>query len=120
MLNGILKHPVVMVMTLGQLWRGVLGLVMGGSQALARSLFAVMTPLSKSGEFFGFFGLVGKASSVFGPMVYVLVTGVYNTRVAILALLSIIGVGTLLLTRVNVEEGVAVAQEEDRRLSSGP
>ena len=97
----------------------LLGLVMGGSQALARSLFAVMTPLTKSGEFFGFFGLVGKASSVFGPMVYVLVTGVYDTRVAILALLSIIGVGTLLLTRVNVEEGVAVAQEEDRRLSSG-
>ena len=93
----------------------VLGLVMGGSQALARSLFAVMTPLSKSGEFFGFFGLVGKASSVFGPMLYVLVTGVYDTRVAILALLSIIGVGTLLLGRVNVEEGVAVAEEEDRR-----
>lgn len=96
----------------------VLGMVMGGSQALARSLFAVMTPLTKSGEFFGFFGLVGKASSVFGPMLYVVVTGVYDTRVAILALLSIIGVGTILLGRVKVEEGVAVAQEEDKRASS--
>ena len=109
-------EPIGMSVDLQWLALGVvLGLVMGGSQALARSLFAVMTPLSKSGEFFGFFGLVGKASSVFGPMLYVLVTGVYDTRVAILALLSIIGVGTLLLGRVNVEERVAVAEEEDRR-----
>ena len=120
LVRSALWAPLGMAVDLQWLVLGVvLGLVMGGSQALARSLFAVMTPLSKSGEFFGFFGLVGKASSVFGPMVYVLVTGVYDTRVAILALLSIIGVGTLLLTRVNVEEGVAVAQEEDRRLSSG-
>ena len=31
------------------------GFVMGGSQALARSLFAFIIPDSKSGEFFGFF-----------------------------------------------------------------
>jgi len=114
-----LWEPLSMSVDLQWLVLGVvLGLVMGGSQALARSLFAVMTPLTKSGEFFGFFGLVGKASSVFGPMVYVVVTGVYDTRVAIFALLSIIVVGTLLLVRVNVEEGVEAAKEEDRRLSS--
>jgi UMF1 family MFS transporter len=117
LVRSTLWEPLGMSVDLQWLVLGVvLGLVMGGSQALARSLFAVMTPLTKSGEFFGFFGLVGKASSVFGPMVYVLVTGVYDTRVAILALLSIIGVGTLLLVRVNVEEGVAVAAEEDRKL----
>ena len=121
LVRSTLWQPLGMPVDLQWLVLGVvLGLVMGGSQALARSLFAVMTPLTKSGEFFGFFGLVGKASSVFGPMVYVLVTGVYDTRVAILALLSIIGVGTLLLVRVNVEEGVAVAAEEDRKLSEDP
>ena len=43
------------------------GLVIGGSQALARSLFAQITPQSRSGEFFSFFGSMSRASSVLGP-----------------------------------------------------
>ena len=42
------------------------GLVMGGSQALARSLFAQIVPHTRSGEFFSFFGFMGRVSSVFG------------------------------------------------------
>ena len=92
----------------------LLGLVLGGSQALARSLFAYMTPASRSAEFFGFFGFVGRASAVFGPTLYLLVTGIFDTRAAILAILIIIAVGTFLLQRVDTEEGRAVAAEEDR------
>ena len=89
---------------------GVLvGLVLGGSQALARSMFAFMTPESRSAEFFGFFGFVGRASAVFGPTLYLLVTGIYDTRAAILAILIIIAVGSVLLQRVDTEEGRAVA-----------
>ena len=83
----------------------LVGLVLGGSQALARSLFAYMTPESRSAEFFGFFGFVGRASAVFGPTLYLLVTGIYDTRAAILAILIIIAVGTVLLQRVDTEEG---------------
>ena len=97
----------------------LVGLVLGGSQALARSLFAYMTPESRSAEFFGFFGFVGRASAVFGPTLYLLVTGIYDTRAAILAILIIIAVGTVLLQRVDTEEGRAVAAEEDRLAFEG-
>ncbi len=97
----------------------LLGLVLGGSQALARSMFAYMTPESRSAEFFGFFGFVGRASAVFGPTLYLLVTGIYDTRAAILAILIIIAVGSVLLQRVDTEEGRAVAVEQDRLAFEG-
>ena len=112
--------PLGIAVDIQWLMMGVLvGLVLGGSQALARSLFAYMTPESRSAEFFGFFGFVGRASAVFGPTLYLLVTGIYDTRAAILAILIIIAVGTALLQRVDTEEGRAVAVEEDRLAFEG-
>jgi UMF1 family MFS transporter len=96
----------------------LLGTVLGGSQALARSLFAQIVPESRSSEFFGFFGFIGKASAVFGPMIYLLVTGIYDTRLAILAILVIIVAGTVALRWVDVEEGRGVAMREDERAHS--
>lgn len=46
----------------------VIGLVQGGIQALSRSLYARMIPVDKSGEFFGFYNLIGKFSVVAGPI----------------------------------------------------
>ena len=60
----------------------LVGWVIGGSQALARSLFAQITPQHRSGEFFSFFGFIGRASSVFGPTVYIAATALFDTRVA--------------------------------------
>ena len=95
---------------------GVLvGLVIGGSQALARSLFAQITPESRSGEFFSFFGFMSRASAVFGPMMYVAVTAVFDTRVAVTSILLIIIAGTIVLTRVNVSAGVRAAARDERR-----
>ena len=62
---------------------------------------------------------MGRASAVFGPTLYLLVTGIYDTRAAILAILIIIAVGTVLLQRVDTEEGRAVAAEEDRLAFEG-
>lgn len=93
----------------------IVGLVIGGSQALSRSIFAYMTPETKSAEFFGFFGFVGKVSAVFGPMVYLLFTGIYDARMAILAVLGLILAGTVILRWVDVEEGRSVATEEEGR-----
>ena len=95
------------------------GLVMGGSQALARSLFAQIVPHSKSGEFFSFFGFMGRVSSVFGPLLYVLVTGVLDSRVAILAILALIIAGGVMLKWVDVQEGTRVAGEVDAQESEG-
>ncbi len=61
---------------------------MGGSQALARSLFSQISPETRSGEFFSFFGFMSRASSVLGPIIYVLVTGMLDTRSAVFAISS--------------------------------
>ena len=92
------------------------GLVMGGSQALSRSLFAQMTPETRSGEFFSFFGFMSRASTVFGPMMYVVVTGFFDTRIAVTSILLIILAGTVILNWVDVKTGILVADEEDKKL----
>ena len=82
---------------------------MGGSQALARSIFAHMTPENRSGEFFSFFGFTNKVSSVIGPMLYVLISGTIDTRTAILSIMIIIAAGALILSRVDVDAGKKIA-----------
>ncbi len=91
------------------------GIVIGGSQALARSLFAHITPLTRSGEFFSFFGFMSRASTVFGPLLYVAATAVFDTRVAITSILIILVAGTIMLRWVNVAEGERLAAQEDAR-----
>ena len=91
------------------------GLVMGGSQALARSLFSQISPETRSGEFFSFFGFMSRASSVLGPILYVLVTGMLDTRSAVFAILLLIVAGTAILQLVDVEKGILVAQQEDNK-----
>ena len=92
------------------------GVVMGGSQALSRSLFAQISPETRSGEFFSFFGFISRASSVFGPMLYIFVTGILDTRSAIFSILLIIVAGTIVLKWVDVDAGSRVAREEDQRI----
>ena len=92
------------------------GMVIGGSQALARSLFAQISPETRSGEFFSFFGFISRAAAVFGPMMYVIVTSVLDTRAAIASILFIIVAGTIALKWVDVEAGARAASEEDDRL----
>ncbi len=91
------------------------GMVIGGSQALARSLFAQIAPETRSGEFFSFFGFMSRASAVFGPMMYVIVTSVFDTRAAITSILVIIIAGAVMLRWVDVEAGARAAQLEDER-----
>ena len=91
------------------------GLVMGGSQALARSLFAQIVPHTRSGEFFSFFGFMGRVSSVFGPILYVVVTSVLDTRMAVLSIMLLIVAGGIILRWVDVSAGALVADEEDAR-----
>jgi len=86
----------------------VVGLVLGGSQALSRSLYGSMIPEESSAEFFGFFTVFSKASAVAGTTVFAIVSGVTGSgRPAILSVVAFFVVGLLLLMRVNVKEGRA-------------
>jgi len=46
---------------------GVVGLVQGAVQAISRSIYSQLIPASKSGEFFGYYNVMGKAAAVLGP-----------------------------------------------------
>ncbi|GAC1621278.1 MAG: MFS transporter [Nevskia sp.] len=77
------------------------GLVQGGVQALSRSYFSRLIPAERSGEYFGFYNMLGKFAAVLGPLVVGLVallTG--NQRLSILVLAVFFVVGALLLARV--------------------
>ncbi len=47
---------------------GAIGLVQGGVQALSRSFFSRIIPQDKSGEYFGFYNMLGKFATVIGPL----------------------------------------------------
>lgn len=92
----------------------MVAIVQGGSQALSRSLYATLTPASKSGEFFGLFSIMEKFASVLGPLLFALAAATFgSSRPAILSLIALFVIGGYLLTRVNIEEGQQAAHEED-------
>jgi len=91
--------------------------VQGGSQALGRSLYASLSPSSKSGEFFGLFSILSKGASVIGSGLFAGAALLFNSsRPAILSLIALFIIGAYLLTRVNIEEGKRVAREEDAEI----
>ncbi|MBU0511156.1 MAG: MFS transporter [Chloroflexi bacterium] len=95
----------------------MVAVVQGGSQALSRSLFSSMAPAAKSGEFFGFFGIMEKFSAIVGPLIFALAATTFgSSRPAVLSIVVFFIVGGFLLTRVNIDEGRRVAQEEDALL----
>ena len=97
----------VQALILGMLF----GSIQGASQGLARSLFGKMVPESRSAEFFGFFGFFGRVGNVIGPLVYTICSIFIGAKVGILAIAFIILAGTLVLFRVDVEDGIRVAEE---------
>lgn len=90
------------------------GMLQGGTQALARSVYAKMVPKAKSSEFFSFFSVFGKVAGILGPALFALVVSLTDTgRIAIASLAIFFVVGILVLSRVDIEEGRRVAREED-------
>jgi UMF1 family MFS transporter len=101
---------------------GLVGMVQGGTQALSRSLFATLIPAHKSGEFFGFYSVFEKFSSIFGPLVFaatIALTG--SSRNAILSVILFFGVGAALLALVDVDEGRRAARAAEAAVrGAGP
>jgi len=97
----------------------MVAIVQGGSQALSRSLYAYMSPASKSGEFFGFFSVMSKFSAIVGPLLFVAAVTVFgSSRPAILGLIVFFVVGIYLLTRVDETEGRRVARAADEEAAA--
>ena len=89
----------------------VLALVLGGSQALSRSLYAQMIPSDREAEFFSFYEISERGTSWMGPLVFGLInqfTG--SMRLGILSLIVFFVVGLVLLARTNVDKAIAEAR----------
>lgn len=85
----------------------VLALVLGGSQALSRSLFSQMIPADHEAEYFGFYEVSERGTSWIGPLLFaaaVQLTG--SQRIAIVSLIIFFIIGLILLTRVNVRQAM--------------
>ena len=94
---------------------GAMGTLLGGSQGLARSMFGQMVPESRSAEFFGFFGFFGKVAAFIGPLLYGLMTVMFDSRVGILSIAMLILIGAVMMRWVDVDAGRKDAMEEDAR-----
>ncbi|MCP4168646.1 MAG: MFS transporter [Chloroflexi bacterium] len=82
-------------------------IVLGGSQALSRSLYSQMIPRENESEYFGFYEISERGTSWIGPLVFaaaVQITG--GTRVALLSVILFFVVGLILLIPVNVRKAI--------------
>jgi UMF1 family MFS transporter len=84
-----------------------IGFILGGSQALSRSLFSQLIPRDREAEYYSLYEVSGGASSILGPLVFGLSIAFLDSyRIAILSLVVFFIVGGILLSRVNVRVGM--------------
>ncbi len=89
----------------------VIALVLGGSQALSRSLFAQMIPKGREAEFFSFYEVSDRATSFLGPLIFGLANQIFGSlRYGILSLIVLFVVGLVILLTVNVPRAVQEAE----------
>jgi len=88
----------------------LIAIVMGGSQALSRSLFSQLIPKGREAEYFSLYEISDKGTSWISPLFFGLalqITG--NYRLAILSLVLFFLAGLLVLVRVDIAKGIKEA-----------
>lgn len=90
----------------------LVGLALGASQSAGRALIALFAPRERVAEFFGLWGMAGKAAAIVGPISYGLITYLShgNHRLALLATATFFVAGMILLAGVDEARGRAAAQ----------
>ena len=95
---AILSHSETLFRFVGP----IAGVGMGGVWVVSRTFIIELSPPEKVGEFFGLYGMVGKAASILGPMLWGLVvwamdmTETLKYRAAVTLLLGILFIATFL------------------------
>ena len=86
----------------------IIGTVLGGSQSLARSLFAGLVPAGREASFFGLYEVANEGTAWLAPLLFTVVVNVTGSyRQAILSLLVLFVAGGLLLARTDMTAAVA-------------
>jgi UMF1 family MFS transporter len=89
----------------------VVGTVLGGSQALSRSLFSQMIPHGREAEFFSFYEVSDRFTSTLGPLVFGLANQLTGSlKIGVLSVAIFFFVGLVLLIFVNVPRAISEAE----------
>jgi UMF1 family MFS transporter len=107
--SGIVIYAYSMLSSVAEAWvmGGLIAIVLGGSQALSRSLFSRMIPEGRESSFFGIYEVSERGTSWIGPLVFSIVvarTGSY--RQALLSLIFFFVAGLLILLFTNTDRAV--------------
>jgi MFS transporter, UMF1 family len=85
----------------------LIGIVLGGSQALSRSLYSQLIPAGREAEYFSLYQACERGTSWFGTLLFGLVQQITDSyRWAIIALVVFFVLGGSLLSRVDVRQGI--------------
>jgi UMF1 family MFS transporter len=91
-----------------------IAIVLGGSQAIARSLFSSMVPARRQASFFGFYELAERGTAWVGTLLFAVVLDVTGSyRGALLSLLVLFATGGALLAATDTDRAVAAARQAD-------
>ena len=95
-----------------------IGLVLGGTNALSRSLFSQMVPVGKEAQYFSVYEIGERATSWMGPALFAIVAGATGSyRPAIISLVIFFFVGLVLMFFVPVRRAIrAVGNPEPTAL----
>ena len=109
---GVVIYAYRFLHTVAEAWvmAGVIAIVLGGSQALSRSLFSRMIPEGKEASFFGLYEVSERGTSWMGPLLFSVViahTGSYRQALLSLIIFFVVGLIGLLLT--NTDRGIEEA-----------
>jgi UMF1 family MFS transporter len=110
--SGVLIAMYAWVNTTAQFFvmAAVVAVVLGGSQALSRSLFAQMIPKGRDCEYFGLYEISDKGTSWLCPLLFGLALQFTKSyRVAILSLILFFILGLVILSRVDVRRAAIEA-----------
>jgi UMF1 family MFS transporter len=78
-----------------------LGIFIGPVQASSRSMMARLSPANMSAQMFGFYAMTGKSISFLGPLLFAILTQVFeNQRAGIAAIIGLWIVGFILMLKI--------------------
>jgi UMF1 family MFS transporter len=106
---GIVIYAYGFLETVAQAWvmGAVLAIVLGGSQALSRSLYSQMIPAGHEATFFGLYEITERGTSWIGPLLFAIVVGATGSyRQAILSLILLFLTGIVVLFWTNTDRAI--------------
>lgn len=111
--TGVVVYAALGLRTVTEFWilSAVVAVVLGGSQALSRSLFSDMIPEGREAEFFSFYEISDRFTSIFGPLIFGLANQLTGSlRAGIFSLVILFVVGLVILVTVNVPRAIKEAE----------